>query len=175
MRKGRSLGRQDVPHLGHVQWKAIYAPGTIEAHGYRNGKLILTERRETTGPAVALRLTTDRKTIAADGEDVALVSVEALDSRGRAVPTANTNLTFKVTGGDRLIGVGNGAPNCLESDKQPNRSLFNGLAQVIVQSAKRSGTIRIEALADDGTLKPAVVSVSSKSASLRPSVASTVK
>ena len=172
---GRSLGRQDVPRLGHVQWKAVYAPGTIEAHGYKNGKLVLTERCETTGPAVALRLTADRTAIAADGEDVALISVEALDSRGRAVPTANTKLAFKVTGAGRLIGVGNGDPNCLESDKLPSRSLFNGLAQLIVQSSKRSGTIRIEALADSGTLKPAVISVSSKSASLRPSVASTVK
>jgi beta-galactosidase len=28
-----------------------YAPGVIEAHGYKNGKVILRERRETAGPA----------------------------------------------------------------------------------------------------------------------------
>jgi beta-galactosidase len=163
---GRSLGRKDVPHLGHVEWKAVYAPGTIEAHGYKNGKLVLTERRETSGPAVALRLTADRMAIAADGEDVALIKVEALDSRGRQVPTANAKLAFKVSGAGRLIGVGNGDPNCLEGDKQPSRSLFNGLAQVIVQSTKQTGVIRI--VAGDGKLKPGALTVRVTSATPRP-------
>ncbi|GAA0587235.1 beta-galactosidase GalA [Rhizomicrobium electricum] len=167
---GKSLGRQDVPRLGHVQWKAVYAPGAIEARGYKGGKLVLTEKRETTGPAVALRLTADRTAIAADGEDVVLVKVEALDARGRAVPTANDKLAFQVTGAGRLIGVGNGDPNCLESDKQPARSLFNGLAQIIVQSTKQSGSIRIGALALDGKLKPGALVVRTKAAKPRPSV-----
>jgi beta-galactosidase len=47
-----------------------------------------------------------------------------------------------------LIGVGNGDPNCQESDKASKRSLFNGLAQVIIQSTKRPGEIHIEALKD---------------------------
>jgi Beta-galactosidase/beta-glucuronidase len=167
---GKSLGRQDVPHLGHVQWKAVYAPGAIEARGYKGGKLVLTERRETTGPAVALRLTADRTTLAADGEDVVLIKVEALDSHGRPVPTANDKLAFTVSGSGKLIGVGNGDPNCLESDKQPARSLFNGLAQVIVQSAKQSGSIRIAAIAQDGKLKPAGLIVRTKSVALTPYV-----
>ena len=48
----------------------------------------------------------------------------------------------------KLIGVGNGDPNCQESDKAPKRSLFNGLAQVIVQSTKRPGAIHIVASKD---------------------------
>jgi len=65
-----------------------------------------------------------------------MVRVEALDSEGRLVPTAGNTVTFNVTGAGKLIGVGNGDPNCLESDKGPRRSLFNGLAQAIVQSTK---------------------------------------
>jgi beta-galactosidase len=167
---GKSLGRKDVPRLGHVEWKAVYAPGAIEARGYQGGKLVLTEKRETTGPAVALRLTADRTALAADGEDVVLVKVEALDARGRAVPTANDKLAFQVTGAGRLIGVGNGDPNCLESDKQPAHSLFNGLAQIIVQSTKQSGSIRIGALALDGKLKPGALVVRTKVVKPRPSV-----
>src|ERR1039458_8322917 len=51
----------------------------------------------------------------------------------------------KVKGEGIVIGVGNGDPNCQESDKKPERSLFNGLAQVIVQATKRPGTLTIEA------------------------------
>jgi beta-galactosidase len=142
---GKSLGRQKVPQYQHVEWKVRYAAGAIEARGYKDGKLALTEKRETTGPAVSLRLTSDRSEIIADGEDVAVLTVDALDAAGRAVPTADMMVDFKVTGEGALIGVGNGDPNCQESDKEPRRSLFSGLAQVIIQSTKMPGTIEIEA------------------------------
>jgi len=141
---GRSLGSQHVPRLGHVRWQTTYQPGVIEARG-RRGTVVLTERHETTGPAKSLRMTADRPLIDADGEDVAVVMVEALDARGRPVPTANHKLGFRVSGAGKLIGVGNGDPNCLEGDKGPERSLFNGLAQLIVQSDKRGGPILVEA------------------------------
>ena len=138
---GKSLGSQKVPHLGHVEWKAKYEPGVIEARASKGGQVVLTEKRETTGPAVAIRLTVDRNEINADGEDVAVLKVEGLDKEGRLVPTADNLIGFKVSGAGALIGVGNGDPNCQESDKEPKRSLFNGLAQVIVQSTKRPGEI----------------------------------
>jgi beta-galactosidase len=141
----KSLGRQKVPRLGHVEWKVRYEPGTITAHGWKDGKLALTEERTTTGPAVALQLTADRTEIGADGADVAILTISALDSQGRAVPTADVLVDFKVTGEGTLIGVGNGDPNCQESDKEPRRSLFSGLAQVIVQATETAGTIEIVA------------------------------
>ena len=50
----------------------------------KGGKVVLTEKRETTGPAVSIRLTADRTEIDADGEDVAILKVEALDRQGPA-------------------------------------------------------------------------------------------
>ncbi|MGA8531009.1 MAG: DUF4982 domain-containing protein, partial [Acidobacteriaceae bacterium] len=168
---GKSLGRQKVPRFGHVQWNVKYEPGAIEAHAYRAGRVILTEKREATGPAAALRLTADRNEINADGEDIAILKVEALDSQGRLVPLADNLIAFTVTGPGNLIGVGNGDPNCLESDKAPKRSLFNGLAQVIIQSAKNPGAIHIEA-ANHGepSLASATLLITAKPAELRPSV-----
>ena len=168
---GKSLGKKKVPHLGHVEWKARYEPGAIEARGFKGGKVALTEKRETTGPGVAIRLTADRTEINADGEDVAVVTVELLDKDGRAVPTANNLLRFNVSGAGKLIGVGNGDPNCQESDKEPKRSLFNGLAQVILQASKRPGEIQIEAVKEgwDGPeLTPAKLAITTKAAEIRP-------
>jgi len=172
---GQSQGSQKVPHLGHVEWKVKYEPGVIEARGSKDGKVVLTEKRETTGPATSIRLTPDRTEINADGEDLVILKVEALDKEGRAVPTASNKLAFHVNGEGILIGVGNGDPNCQESDKEPKRSLFNGLAQVIIQSTKQAGEIHIEAVKDgwDGpVLTPAKLSIATKSANLRPEVPS---
>ncbi|HTD55624.1 MAG TPA: DUF4982 domain-containing protein, partial [Silvibacterium sp.] len=170
---GKSVGIQKVPHLGHVEWKVRYEPGAIEARGSRDGKVVLTEKRETTGPVAAIRLTADRTEINADGEDVAVLRVEALDGEGRLVPTANNKIGFKVSGEGAVIGVGNGDPNCQESDKEPKRSLFNGLCQVIVQSSKQPGQIQIVASKDGwegADLKPATITLTTRQVELRPAV-----
>ena len=174
---GVSAGSQKVPHLGHLEWTAKYAPGVIEARGSKDGKVVLTDKRETTGAPASIRLTVDptdgRTEIDADGEDIAILRVEALDKEGRPVPTAGNLIGFKVSGQGKLIGVGNGDPNCQESDKAPKRSLFNGLAQVIVQSTKEPGEIHIEAVKEgwDGVeLTPAKLTIKTKKVDLRPQV-----
>ena len=170
---GKSLGSQKVPHLGHVEWKVKYEPGVIEARGSKDGKVVLTEKRETTGAAVAIRLTADRMEINANGRDVAMVTVEALDKEGRPVPTSSNLIGFKVGGQGVLLGVGNGDPNCQESDKEPKRSLFNGLAQMIVQSTRNVGEIHIEAVKEgwDGPeLTPAKLVIVTRKAELPPAV-----
>jgi beta-galactosidase len=171
---GKSLGSQQVPRLGHVEWKVKYEPGSIEARGTKGGKVVLVEKRETTGPGASIRLTADRTEIDADGQDVAILTVEVLDKDGRAIPTAGNQIGFKVSGEGALIGVGNGDPNCQESDKEPKRSLFNGLAQVIVQSNRDAGKIQIEAAREgwDGpALLPATLVIVTKKVEVRPVVA----
>jgi beta-galactosidase len=171
---GKSLGSQKVPYLGHVEWKVNYEPGVIEARGSKDGKVVLTGKRETTGEAVAIRMTADRTEINADGQDVAMVTVEALDKEGRAVPTANRLISFKVSGEGAFLGVGNGDPNCQESDKEPKRSLFNGLAQLIVQSTRKAGEIHIETAPEGWSagpeLTPAKLVIVTRKAELQPSV-----
>ena len=165
---GKSLGSQKMKPLSHLEWKVPYEPGTIEARGKKNGGVILTEKRETTGKPASLKLTPDRESINADGEDLAILRVEALDGQGRTVPTASDLLTFKVSGAGTFLGVGNGDPNCQESDVQPKRSLFNGLAQLIVQATKAPGTITVEATSRG--LTPATLTILTTAAPLRPAL-----
>ena len=171
---GKSQGSQKVEPLTHLEWKVKYEPGVLEARGTKNGKVIVTEKRETTGDPVAIRVTADRTEINADGQDVSVLTIEVLDKEGRALPTAHNKISFKVTGEGALIGVGNGDPNCQESDKEPERSLFNGLAQVIVQSTRTPGTIAVEAYCKPypRPVLPAVrVNITTRKVELRPSVA----
>ena len=154
---GQSQGTQKVQPLTHLEWQVKYQPGTIEARGRKNGEVMLTAKRETTGAPAAIKLTAERNEIDADGEDIAIVRVEVLDGAGRQLPTADNFINFKISGEGALLGVGNGDPNCQESDKEPKRSLFNGLAQLIVQATKTAGAIHIEAYTEafPGPLLPA--------------------
>jgi beta-galactosidase len=144
---GKSLGKQDMPRYGHLAWKVAYAPGVLEARGYRGGKVVETKRIETTGTAAKLVLTPDRAALTADSRDVAVITVSALDAQGRAVPVASNLVKFEITGG-KIIGVGNGDPASHEADKASERKLFNGLAQVIVQTTHTAGPIVLRATSE---------------------------
>jgi beta-galactosidase len=133
---GKSLGAQEVQRNSHVAWKANYAPGTIEARGYKGGQQVLSAKRETTLPAAKIVLRPDRAQIAADAEDVSLIAVEVQDQQGRVVPTADNEITFLVSGSGKLIGVGNGDPSSHEPDKGDKRKAFNGLCMAIVQASR---------------------------------------
>jgi beta-galactosidase len=167
---GKSQGSQKVKPLTHLEWSVKFEPGVIEARGSKDGKVVLIEKRETTGKIASIKLSADRMEIDANGEDVANVRVEALDAQGRLVPTADTLVKFRVTDEGKLIGVGNGNPNCLESDKGSERSFFNGLAQVIVQSTKKPGEITVEAYTEEWPgpkLPTATLVIKTKKAELR--------
>ena len=171
---GRSQGRRKVQPLTHLEWQVKYEPGVIEARGMKDGAVVMTSRRETTGGPATIRLSCDRDEMAADGEDVAIVRVEVLDEAGRPVPTADNLIKFTLSGEGTLLGVGNGDPNCQESDKQPMRSLFNGLAQLIVQATRNPGALLIEAYAEESPgprLPRARLSITTRPSPLRPAVA----
>lgn len=165
---GVSLGTKTMQPYDHVEWDVTFAPGTIEAKGYRNGKLVLTAKRETVGAPAQIRLKTDRPALDADGEDVSQITVEIADADGRMVPTANNLVSFAVSGPGALIGVGNGDPRSHEPDKASSRSAFNGLCATIVQAGKIAGEIRIEASSPG--LKPAVLMLKVLPAKPRPCV-----
>ncbi|MBN6104735.1 DUF4982 domain-containing protein [Xanthomonas sp. CFBP 8703] len=166
---GASQGLQQVPAYGHVEWRVKYAPGTIEARGYRDGKQVLVQTRATVGAAAAIRLRSDRPELLADAEDVAVVVVEIVDAQGRVVPTADTAVRFAVRGAGRLIGLGNGDPASHENDKGDSRRAFNGLCMALLQTTRTAGTLVLEATAPG--LAPARLALKSVRTKVRPFVA----
>ena len=138
---GRKLGRQPMPRNGHLKWKAVYQPGRVVATGYRNGKRILTQTIETTLPAAKTVLKADRNVIADDGRDLAVITIEVQDRKGRVVADACPMLTFTLDGSARILGAGNGDPSYMGADNPKEKDCrqfsipaFNGLAQLLVQS-----------------------------------------
>jgi beta-galactosidase len=166
---GESLGTKQMNKDSHLAWIVKYAPGAIEARGYKDGKQVMTAKRETTGPAAKLVMNADRKEVSADGEDVAMFAVEVHDAQGRVVPIADNEVTFRVSGEGKLIGVGNGDPTSHESDKGTSRKAFCGFCMAIVQSTKTAANITVEATSPG--LEPASVTIAAKAATLRPQAA----
>jgi beta-galactosidase len=168
---GKSLGRKTMEPNSHLEWNVAYAPGTLEACGWRSGRL-LRDREETTGIPASLSLAADRPSVSADGEDVCCVTVEALDARGRYVPVADNLVHFELNGEGKIIGVGNGNPSSHEADTyldgKYQRRLFNGKCQVILQSTRRGGTMVLTASAEG--MKTASLTVKAEACRPRPFV-----
>jgi beta-galactosidase len=166
---GQSLGAKEMKKDSHLAWNVAYAPGTIEARGFKGDNVVITAKRETTGPAAKLVMAADRKEISADGEDVAMFAVEVRDADDRIVPITDNVVNLRVSGAGKLIGTGNGDPTNQEPDKGTSRKAFCGLCMAIVQSGKSASDITVEATSPG--LSPATVTIAAKSVTLRPQVA----
>ncbi|HEY0434247.1 MAG TPA: glycoside hydrolase family 2 TIM barrel-domain containing protein, partial [Chitinophagaceae bacterium] len=159
---GKSLGKKDMPKLGHLRWTVNYEPGSLEATGYRNGHKI-TAHVETTGDAHTLVVSPSKTIMLADGSDVVVLNISAIDRQNREVPGADDVIEFSVTGNARIIGVGNGDPSSHEPDRMTEggwrRRLFNGHCQVILQSGTTTSMIHFEA--SSKALEPAATDIHS--------------
>lgn len=166
---GKVIGEQAVDKYEMNSWDVPYAPGKLEAIGYTNGKEVSHFSVETTGKATQIRLTPDRSKIKGDGWDAVPVTVDVLDAKGRPVQTDNSPIEFEVQGAGDIIGLGNGDPNSHEAEKGNKRSLFNGLAQVILQS-KEKGNGQLILKASSPGLKSAILKINIESVKEIPSV-----
>jgi beta-galactosidase len=124
-----------------------YAPGTLKAEGVKGGRVVAESVIETAGKAARLRLQADRRVLRADGEDLAFVTVEAVDGKGRPVMNADEEVQFALDGPGQIQAVGNGDGRDDASYQGTQRKLYGGRALVVVRTMKKGGTIRLKATA----------------------------
>jgi beta-galactosidase len=136
---GVSVGRRKIEKYFHAEWTVDFEPGEITAVGYKNG--VETNRKTlcTTGAAAELRAEIEHLSVDANSFVWAIIKLFAVDSEGREVPTADNRVKFTLGEGVKLGGAGNGDPVCHENSKSGSRSLFGGLAQVIVRRDVSAG------------------------------------
>ena len=131
----------------HLTWKVPYAPGELKAVARRDGRTVATDVLRTAGAPHAVRLTTDRKSLAADGRSLCFVTAEVVDARGVVVPDAEHLIAFEVDGGS-LAGLDNGREESAERYQASTRTAFHGKALAIVRSGTKPGSLKVRARSD---------------------------
>jgi beta-galactosidase len=148
---GKLLGEK--PTTRAEQFKANfpvpYAPGELKAVGLINGQKAAESTLRTAGPTSQLRLTVDRSTLTADAQDLAYITVEAVDKDGQIQPTANNTVKFTLTGPATLAGVDNGDLSYEKLYHADQMRLFNGRALVVLRSTRIPGIIKLLAASKD--------------------------
>ncbi|WP_290077540.1 glycoside hydrolase family 2 TIM barrel-domain containing protein [uncultured Duncaniella sp.] len=143
---GESQGvRKPEPGKYHASWRVDFTPGTMKAVSRKDGRIVATDEIRTAGEPYRIRLTPDRSSIKADGNDLSYVLVEILDKDGNLCPWADNLVTFDVTGSGRNEGVDNGSPISLERFKDNKRKAFYGKAMLIVRNDGTQGPATVRA------------------------------
>lgn len=147
---GVSAGRKPggAASQNKTTFDVTYQPGTIEAVGYRGGKVTSRSSLKTAGAPAALRLTSDRITIGSEYGDLAYVTVEIVDQDGCVVKYAEPEVSFEVSGVGELIAAGTANPLSEELYVGKQRKAWQGRLLAVVQSLGQPGEIVLRANAD---------------------------
>jgi beta-galactosidase len=157
---GTSLGHAKATNRYLFTFKDVkYQPGEIKAVAYLEGKPIATEEIKTAGDPVQLKLTsiTGPGGFLANGSDVALIDVEAIDAKGERCPTFQQRCDFTCTGDAIWRGGYNSGKE--KSINNPYVDLECGINRVAVHSTLKPGKVVVTATVKG--LPPASVEIES--------------
>lgn len=145
-----------------LMWNEVkYAPGELKVVAYdAQGNKAAEKVVKTAGKAHHLVATVNHSTLAANGEDLAYVTVQVADRNGNLVPTDNRLVKFEVSGAGEFLATANGDPTCLMPFQGKEMKLFSGALTAIVKSGKQAG--KIEFTAKAAGVKPVTISIDVK-------------
>jgi beta-galactosidase len=157
---GQSLGHGKISNRYLFTFADIaFVPGELKAVASRAGQVIATATEHTVGAPVALRLTplVGPGGVIADGADIALFDVEAVDAKGDRVPTFQQKVDFDFTGPGTWRGGYNSGK--INSTNHTSLDLEAGINRVAVRAGRTAGKLTLTARSEG--LKPASISVES--------------
>lgn len=140
-----------------TEFKAVfqvpYEAGTLRAEAGSESVTL-----STVGEPARLRLTADRKTIVADGQDLAYVTLEVVDSKGRVCPDAAIPCEAVVKGQGQLMAFASADMKDREPSTSPRVTTWKGRALLVVRSSKNKGKVQVSIKSNLGTATTAIQS-----------------
>ena len=125
-----------------TEFKAVftvpYEPGILKAEASGPGTLLCTA-----GEPAALRLTTDRHVITADGQDLAFITVEVIDRNSNVCPDAAIPCEAVVKGQGQLLAFASADLKDREPYTSPKVTTWKGRALLVVRSTEKKGRTQV--------------------------------
>ena len=168
---GTSLGKGKQSDRFLFTWPEVtYSPGKLSVVGYKDGKVVSTAEKHTVGRSVGLRMkvlepqagSLAKIPFRADGADLRIIEVEAVNENGERCPLANDKLHFTLTGNGTFLGGISGVVseeerlfNATQAEVKEGHSkddnsilsqdlqLEAGVCRVLVRSTTQPGTMTL--------------------------------
>ena len=143
---GRSLGTKRLAEAagGVLSWTVPYAPGVLKAVATTGGKAVADFALRTAGPARAIQLVPDESAVLSDNRLTKQIEFRIVDEAGVRVPDADAVVTFQVDGPARILGIGNGDLNNIETGNAAHRT-YQGRGLVILRITNPAATVAVKA------------------------------
>ena len=130
-----------------TEYKAVfsvnYEPGVLRAVASSPSSISssssLSSQLVTAGEPARLRLTPDRTVMKADGQSLAFITVEVLDSKGNVCPDAAIDCEAVVKGQGSLLAFASADLKDTEPYTTPRVKTWKGRALLVVRSGKKKG------------------------------------
>lgn len=151
----------------HLSWDVPYEPGVLRAVGRRtDGSAACEAEVRTAGGPAAIRLTADRDTVTTAAGDVAHVAFDIVDARGTIVPTADSLVSFTVTGGV-ILALDNANLRDHDPYRASCRRAYAGRGLAYIRAAA-PGELRVTATV--AGLPPAILTIRVAPGTVAPAV-----
>lgn len=142
-----------------LMWNEIrYEPGELKVVAYdKDGNRAAEKIVKTASKPHHLVVTSNTDKLAANGDDLAYLTVQVADKEGNIVPTDSRRVKFNVTGAGSFEATANGDPTCILPFQNAEMDLFSGAATAIVRSGSQPGEIKFTVSAKG--VKPATYTI----------------
>ena len=152
---GKSYGKQSknetsLQNRYRLMWNnVVYEPGELKVVACdSNGKVTEEKIIRTAGKPHHLEIIADKKSLRADGMDLAYLTIQVVDKEGNLCPDDGRLIRFSVTGDGKYRAAANGDPTCLDLFHLPQMHVFSGQLTAIVQAGEKEGDLIFEAKAE---------------------------
>ena len=125
-----------------------YQPGTLRAEGVTEEGQPVSVSLSTAGEPCQIRLTADKSTFLADGQDLIYVTVEILDRNGLVCPDAAIPLTATVKGAGSLLSFASADLKDTSVYTDAHCTPWKSRALLAVRSSAKSGTVSLTVKGD---------------------------
>lgn len=129
---------------GIIHWDIPFKPGELRAEGCdAEGNPVSSYTLRTSGLPYALKASADRATLSKE-RATAHVSIEVVDENGLPVRLADNEITCRVEGPARLLGLENGDNGDMSEHRDNRQRVWNGRLLAYIQTTGEAGEIRVK-------------------------------
>lgn len=140
---------------GMIWWDIPFQSGVLKAEALDSkGHAVASYEIETTGRPAALKLTTDKTLLTGRGR-IAHVIIEVKDQEGRTVSLSDNEISVRVSGAGRLLGLEGGDMSDISNLRDWRQRVVRGRLLAYIEATQDEGTITVSAgspLLDEGEM-----------------------
>ncbi|WP_345947961.1 glycoside hydrolase family 2 TIM barrel-domain containing protein [Mucilaginibacter sp. PAMB04274] len=158
---GKSLGSKErIASSGQgTFWMVDYEPGELMVKGVKDGKSV-SFTLKTTSATAQIKATADKKILRYAQKELAHIEIQLTDKDGNPVYEADNELSIRVEGPAKLLGLESGDLASHESYQANRRKAYHGKLLAYIQSQKSPGVIKVSV--SSAGLAPAMVTLKSQ-------------